>query len=210
MDNKILKPDALGEKGLVSSPKVLKREVYEATLEARDVVALAQEKAKQILEEAERQREQITEQARQEGIARGLAEWNEILVRTSQRAEALSRDWEEKMLRLSIKVAEKIIGKQLNLHGDTIVEIVREVLKTSRPGKRLTIQVNEQEADEVRHQVASLKELLGADSEIAVLASSSVAPGGCMVESELGIIDARLETQLKCLENALVRGVSAE
>ncbi len=210
MDEKILKADMLAEKVLVSSPKVLKREVYEASRDARDVVALAQEKAKQIIEEAEQGRDAIREQARQEGIAQGLAEWNRILARASQKADELSKAWEETMLRLSIRVAEKIVGEQLRLHPESIVEIVREVLKSIRPGKHLTIQVNQAEAQYARARIDRLKEALGTSSEIEIVAASNVAPGGCVIESELGIIDARLETQLKCLEDALVRGVAAD
>jgi len=209
MDEKIPSPGVAPDKILVSSPKVVKREVYEATREARDVVALAQEKAKQIIEEAERRREAIREQATEEGRARGLAEWNHLLAAASQRADQLTRSWEETMLRLSVRVAEKIIGEELKLRPETIVEIVRQVLKGARPGKHLTIQVNPADAQQVRDHIASLQ-APGATSEIEIVASASVLPGGCVIESELGIIDARLETQLKCLEDALVRGVPAD
>jgi len=210
MDEKIPNAGAVPEKILVSSPKVLKREAYEATREARDVVALAQEKAKQIIEEAERQRDAIREQATEEGRTRGLAEWNRILADASQRAEQLARSWEDTMLRLSVRVAEKIIGEQLRVHPETIVAIVQQVLKGGRPGKRLVIQVNEAEAQQVRARVNCLKEFLGVNSEIEIAASATVSPGGCVIESELGVIDARLETQLKCLEDALVRSVPAD
>jgi type III secretion protein L len=210
MDEKILKADVLAEKVLVPSPKVLKREVYEASRDARDVVALAQDKAKQIIEEAEQGRDAIREQARQEGIAQGLAEWNRIVARASQKADELSKSWEETMLRLSIRVAEKIVGEQLRLHPESIVEIVREVLKSIRPGKHLTIQVNPADAQYARARIDRLKEALGTSSEIEIVAAANVAPGGCVIESELGIIDARLETQLKCLEDALVKGVAAD
>src|ERR1700741_2525208 len=210
MDEKILKADVLAEKVLVPSPKVLKREVYEASRDARDVVALAQDKAKQIIEEAEQGRNAIREQARQEGIAQGLAEWNRIVARASQKADELSKSWEETMLRLSIRVAEKIVGEQLRLPPESIVEIVREVLKSIRPGKHLTIQVNPADAQYARARIDRLKEALGTSSEIEIVAAANVAPGGCVIESELGIIDARLETQLKCLEDALVKGVAPD
>ena len=209
MDEKILKADSVAEKVLISSQKVLKREVFEKAQEARDVVSVAQERARQILEEAQREKAAIREQAREEGKAEGLAEWNRILVDTSRRAEELTKSWEETMLRLSVRVAEKIVGEQLRLHPDSIVEIVREVLKNVRPGKRLMIQVNPSEAARVRARMDRLKEGLGM-SEIEIVAASSVPAGGCMIDSELGIIDARLETQLKCLEEILVRGISAD
>jgi type III secretion system HrpE/YscL family protein len=208
MDEKILKattPDRI----LGSSPRVLKREVYEATLDARDVVVLAQEKAQHIIADAERERDALREKARQEGNAQGLAEWNGILARADQRAEELTKSWEETMLRLSVRVAEKIIGEELKLHPDAIVSIVREVLKGTRSGKHLAIQVNEAEAQQVRTRIDRLRESQGMSREIEIVVSASVPRGGCVIESELGIIDARLETQLRCLEETLLRSVSS-
>lgn len=210
MNEKILKAETVTDKILGSSPKVLKREVYEASRDARDVVTLAQEKGKQIIEDAERQGDAIREKARQDGYADGLAKWNEILARTSQRADEVRKSWEETMLKLSVRVAEKIIGEELKLHSDAIVTIVREVLQCARFGRQITIQVNEAEAQLVRSRVDRLKASLGVNSDIEIVASNSVPPGGCVVESELGVVDARLETQLKCLEEVLLRGVSAD
>jgi type III secretion system HrpE/YscL family protein len=206
MDEKILKADSVSDKVVVPSPKVLKREVYEATREASDVVALAQEKARQIIEEALREQDSIRQRARQEGNAQGLAEWNRVLTAANQRADELTNSWEETMLRLSVRVAEKIIGEQLRVHPETIVEIIREVMKNIRPGKRLTIKVNQADAQQARARIDRIKDGISTSSDIEIVASGSVSPGGCVIESELGIIDARLETQLKCLEEALVRG----
>jgi type III secretion protein L len=210
MDEKILKADAVLDKVVGSTPKVLKREVFEAAREARDVVAQAQEKGRQIIDEALRERDKIREQARQEGNTEGLAAWNDILVRTTTRANELTKNWEETMLQLSVHIARKIIGEELTLRPDAIVTIVREVIKGTRTGKRISMQVNDGEVRSVRMQVDHLKQFLGGGSEIEVVSSATVAPGGCVIESELGIIDARLETQLKCLEDALLRNSSPE
>lgn len=210
MSEKILKADAFPEKLLGSTPKVLKREAYEASREAHDVLSVAQDKARQIIEAAERDGEAIREKARQDGYADGLSKWNQILAGTSQKAEDLAKVWEDTMLKLSVRVAEKIIGEQLKLHPDTIVNIIKEVLQGVRFGKHLIIQVNEEDAPQVRSRVDRLKASLGVSNEIEIVASTSVPRGGCLIESELGVVDARLETQLKCLEDVLVRGVSGD
>jgi len=207
MTDKFIRPDAITEKMVASSPKVLKREVYEATREARDVVALAHDQAKQIIEEAERQRDAIREQARQQGYNQGLAEWNQILARTLAAAEDLKKNWEETMLRLSVRVAEKIIGEQLKLAPDTIVGIAQQALEGSRFGKHVTIRVSEAEVQEVRKHVQRLKTAVGFSNEFEIVASPSLSLGDCVIESELGIVDARLDIQLKCLEDALTRSV---
>ncbi len=208
MNEKIYKADTVARKVVVSSPKILKREVYDASLEARDVISAARHQASQIIADAEREREIIRAQAREEGQAQGLAEWNAILARSVQRAEELEKKWEAAMLQLSVRVAEKIIGEQLTLEPDRIVAIVREVLRGTRPGKHVTLQVNDSEAQQVRSHVDRLKQVVGANCDIEIVGSASIAAGGCVVESELGIIDARLETQLKCLEDVLVRAAS--
>ena len=163
-----------------------------------------------IIAEAERERDAVREKARQEGDAQSLAKWNGILAQTQHRAEELAKSWEETMLRLSTRVAEKIIGEELKVHPEAIVSIVREVLQGTRAGKHLVIQVNEADAQMVRSRVDQLRGSVGVTSEIEIVSSPSVPRGGCVIESELGIIDARLETQLKCLEDVLVRGAQAD
>jgi type III secretion protein L len=211
MDKKILKAESpLTDKIPLPSPKVLKREVYEASLDAKDLVAQAQERAKQILEQAERECDAIRERAKDEGRQSGLAEWNQILARTEERAATLTKSWEENMVRLSVRVAEKIIGEQIKLQPESIVSMVSEALKGARPARRLAIQVNQEDVPYVRAQIDRLKDSASLGSLIEVVPSANVRRGGCVIDSELGIVDARLETQLKCLEEVLARGVTSE
>ena len=206
MTDKVQKSPTRSERVFpISSGKVLKREAFEATREAQDIVSQAQEKARQIVEEAGRERQAIYQRAEEEGRSRGLAAWNEILTRTSQRADQMMKSWEQNMLRLSIRVAEKIIGEELKFRPEATVDIVKGVLEGVRPGKMLTIQVNVADAPHVRAHLDRIKDAAGIRSEIEIAISANVSPGGCVLESELGIIDARLETQLQCLEEALVR-----
>jgi len=65
--------------------------------------------------------------------------------------------------------------------------------------------VNPTATDEVQRNLDALTEVTVSGRRIQVMADGSVAPGGCIIESVVGIIDARLETQLKCLEEILLR-----
>ena len=127
----------------------------------------------------------------------------------TKRVDELTQNWEDTMLQLSVHIAQKIIGEELRLHPDTIISIIREAMKSTRTGKRLSIQVNDAEAVYVRSRAEQLKQFLGSIGEIEIVPSAGVTPGGCVIESELGIIDARLETQLKFLLDALLRRNSA-
>jgi type III secretion protein L len=64
--------------------------------------------------------------------------------------------------------------------------------------------VNPSEEDELREQANSLK-LLGSEvGDVVIVGNPSVAAGGCIVESELGVVDAQVDTQLASIEKALM------
>jgi type III secretion protein L len=206
MDEKIIKAKVVAEAaGAGLAHKVVPHEIYDAGRKARDLVESARAEARAIIERAERDATAIRETARAEGLEEGLARWNEALVEAGRAQERLLRDCEGELVRLAVRVAEKIVGERLRAAPETIVSIVAEALKSVRRERSLTIQVNPGHAEEIRRRVDRLRAVVGASREIEIVPNDSVAPGGCIVETELGVIDAQLETQLRCLENALRR-----
>lgn len=205
MDEKIIKARLESDGGAVPGPKILKKDVYEAGLNARGVLEMAAKEAQALIDDAERRRDAIVEGARQEGFRQGLAEWDRALENARQAQETLDVRYEPEMIRLAVKIAEKIIGEELHSRPETIVSIARECLRTVRHELSLTLRVNPQDTDEVQRNLDSLTEVTGAGRRIQVVADPAVACGGCIVDSAVGVIDARLETQLKCLEEILLR-----
>ncbi len=207
MDKKIIK--AKPESRAIIEPtidrKVVKSEVYGATLEAHNIIEEAQRKAQATIQEAQQRRDVVIESARQQGYQEGLSQWNQAVMSALQAHDKLLGDSEEQLLRLAVHIAEKIIGEQIRSHPETIVDIVREALKSVRQERSLTIQVNPEHLEIVRQRLARLEEIVGIGRQIQIVPNPSLGAGGCIVESELGVIDARLETQLKCLEEALLR-----
>ena len=63
---------------------------------------------------------------------------------------------------------------------------------------------NPEELERARSSQERIAEEAGPGKEIEIREDKSVSPGGCIVETDLGIIDARLETQLRVLEKALL------
>jgi type III secretion system HrpE/YscL family protein len=202
MDDKIIKSGAISGLGI---RKVLKQEVYSATLEAKDLVADAHEQAEVVLKEAQEKAEEIKNQAREQGFNEGLASWNKAIADAMAAREQTFRDNEQQIVQLAVKIAEKIIGERLDADPGAIVAIIRQALKSVHRERSLIIKVNPEHEEVVRSQVAALVESTGGQREIQVVASAAVPVGGCVVESEFGVIDAKLETQLKCLEDILLR-----
>jgi type III secretion protein L len=205
METKIIKNSAAehSESGAATG-KIIKRDIFEASQEARSIVEAARQEAQEIIEKAERERATSVESGLQLGFAEGLKRWNQILAGAWQARENLKTEWEQSLLHLAVRVAEKIIGEQLRLHPDTIVPIVREALKSVGQERRLTLLIHPDHRETVQANLDRLQALVGSSRQIHLVANADIAPGGCVVESELGVIDAKLETQLKCLEEILL------
>ena len=205
MNEKIIKAGLGAEGEVVSASTILRKDVYEAGLNARQILEAAAKEAQALLDDAERRHSVIVDGARQEGFRQGIADWDDALEAARQALLALEVKYEPEIIRLAVKIAGKIIGEELRLRPETIVSIARECLRSVRHEHSLTLRVNPTATDEVQRNLDSLAEVTVSGRRIQVMADASVASGGCIIDSVVGIIDARLETQLKCLEEILLR-----
>lgn len=191
---------------LTAGAKIIKRQVYDAAEQAHRILDQANGMAASIIEEAETRCAAIQEEARQTGYQQGLQHWNEIVTDAIEAKEEYLAASENDLLRLSVKIAGKIIGEQLRLHPETIASIVREALKSAPRERRLVIQVNPSDAAAVNlHLRKLLESATFQPPEIEVIPLESIAPGGCVIVSELGRVDAQLETQLQAMERVLLK-----
>lgn len=191
---------------MTAGNRVIKRQVYDAREQIGRLIDQAIAVAEQIVADAQSQRNSIVEEARQSGYEQGLQQWNEIVAQAIEAKEEYLAAAESDLLRLSVRIAGKIIGEQLRLAPETIASIVREALKSAPRERRLTIQVNPSDAAAVRQHLAKLLESVSfRPPEIEIAPVDSVAPGGCIIVSELGRVDAQLETQLQAMERVLLK-----
>jgi len=196
----------------VSSPRiqvpqrrqVLGAEEVEARGAAHDIVAQAEQKAAAILARAEQEREEVLEQAREEGRQQGYGEMTELLARTKVQAGELMKACEPEIVKLALKVAEKIVGAELATSDETILRIVAKAVEQLRQSKELVVHVNPDDIEVLRREKRKLLEYIGRLKDIAFREDPAVARGGCVIETESGTVDAQLATQVELLERALL------
>lgn len=184
-------------------PKVIKNQIVSAQAEAAQIRLQAEEFAAQILLEAQNEAESLRKRAFQEGTENALAEFEKNLIESQEIRERVWRESEKDLLRLAVRLAEKIIGKEIKKDQKTIIEIVANAVQNARLQEKLTIKVNPQDLPILEKET----ERITAGSKIKFIdfaPDPRVVSGGCLIESEVGTIDARLETQLRVLERALL------
>ena len=132
-----------------------------------------------------------------------LLEFEENLLRSREVRDETLRKTEKDVLTLAVRLAEKIVGREIESDDKAIIDIVSTAMQNARQRERLTIKVNPADLPEVKKEAKQLK-ASAQTKYIDFVADPRVEKGGCLIESEVGTVDARLETQFRVLERALL------
>lgn len=187
--------------------------------EARETLNVAQDEAELIRSKALEEAHEITEQARQSGYEEGLRQAQEAIEADRQLAliqsqeiiqeanrikMAMFESSESDMVRLSLAIAKRIIATELQTNPDIIVNILREALTYLNQPDNITLFVNPTDIDTILDAVENINLLDGQnDLHTEVKADGQILPGGLKIESESGSVDARIETRVASIENAV-------
>jgi type III secretion protein L len=213
-DNVIKQGAAKGREATTTPPlstrrgSVVKRVVVDARAEARRILAEAVRDADGLRECAEREARELREAAYEEGRETALSELNQIHLEAHGRRDAALAGAERDVLRLAVKLAEKIIGREIERDDATLADIVSAALRHARQQESLTVRVNPADLPRVQAHRDRL-DPSGRARFIDLVADPRVGHGGCIIEGESGTVDARLDTQLRVLERALLARAAA-
>lgn len=153
----------------------------------------------------------IRERAAKEGFEFGLSQSTEDLKKLDEAIaqflnakelalQAVSSD----IAQLSIKVAERIIKREVSLDKTVILNVVSQVLnELGKDEKNIIIKTNPADVELVKDNIPKVFPYGGSDTRIIVAGDPDVDWGSCIVETNNGMIDARFSTQLQILKKAL-------
>jgi flagellar biosynthesis/type III secretory pathway protein FliH len=135
-----------------------------------------------------------------------LAEVTELLVAARVAAEEERAAAKHAALALALKMAEKIVGRAVALDPSVMGEIAGQALAAShaRVGA-VVLRVHPDDLVAIEQTRAQWLRRIASTASVRVVADASVGRDGCVVETPVGRLDARLQTQLDALASA-VRG----
>jgi type III secretion protein L len=211
---KVIKSDGGAEPGLERERPPLPRPpraggvMNAEQYEAHGIVAQAKRHAEELLARAQAERDQYVEEGRQAGIEQGrqegLREMSEIIARAHMQRGELLKSAEPQILELALKVAEKVIGRDLERDPSVMVDLCANAVESVRNAKQLVLRVHPKASALLRQRAPELLQLIGRSVDIAIKDDSDVDPHGCVIQTEFGTIDAQLRTQLEMLRNVLL------
>ncbi len=207
MNTKIIKSSPPAE---ATNPhgKIIEREVLLAHEEARRVLVEAEVQAAAVVESARQQAAAVLRRAEREGQERSLADWQQRLARLAEARQQVLAAARPQILRLAVRVAEKILRRRLQEDPAAFDPLVEETLETVRaqPGQQIVLRAHAEDRARLEDLRRRLIERHPGWSSLQVQVDPAMAVGGCRVETEYGTVDAGLSTQLRAIEKILLEG----
>lgn len=182
--------------------KVIPASEFSTLVEAKEVLDKAGEDAEKYLEETHKECEKLKKKAKEKGFAEGLEKFNEQILHMDGQLKALRHNLQQMVLPIALKAAKRIVGKELDTFPETIVDIVMQAIAPISESHRVTIYVNKQDKEFLDKNKPKLKEILQQAEIVTIQEKSDVAPGGCIIQTEGGMINATIENQWRALERA--------
>lgn len=182
--------------------KIISAEELSTLQNAVEVLQNIKDDAEKYRMQVTKDSEQIKENAFKEGYQDGFKQWTEQLAQFEKNLEDLHKEMQQAIIPIALKAAKKIVGREIELSEETIVDIVASNLKAVAQHKKITIYVNKKELDILEKNKPRLRDMFEHLESLSIRARDDITPGGCVIETEIGIINAQMEHRWKVLEKA--------
>ena len=171
--------------------------------------------AGRIVADAKSRAAEIERQAREDGgallqaevaaeISRSVDPWREQLKTTLEELaglrETIAAQAERDLVRLAIEIARKIVHREVTIDPEIVLTLARIGLSRVHNRTAATIHLHPEDFAFVNTR----REKFEAGHVVELIEDRSIGRGGCLVHTEMGDIDARIEQQFAEIERAFL------
>jgi flagellar assembly protein FliH len=113
---------------------------------------------------------------------------------------------EKQLIEMALAISKKIIRKEVSVDQEIIRKIAREALQrvVNSGSEKVVMRISPRDWESIMqiHQELLFPDKSG--SEIKIEKDENIQPGGCIVETERGLVNASIEHQLEQIGKALM------
>ena len=185
-----------------SSGRLVKASDVAAVTSADEIIAAAEAEALRLRQEAVAAYEAEKSRGFEEGLQTGLKKIAEEKLDFAYESAAYMESVEEKLADIVIKALKKCVSQV----GDKtlVVEIVRKAMKAVvRNQRQITLKVAPDMVDTVKSRLGEILSDYPALERVDVVEDARLKGSAAIIETEAGVADASVDTQLAAIENSI-------
>ncbi len=183
------------------------REIERGKFEAEKMIKEAELKVSEIEHEAYKRG---YDAGREEGYKEGQAEVMRLIDRLGTIVstavdirDEIIRSSEKLMTEMILMIARKVIKDEIVERREVVINNIKEALQRVKDRDRIDIRVNFADLDMTTAHKDELIKMMESLKKVNIYEDSRVERGGCIIETDVGAIDARISTQLEAIEEAI-------
>lgn len=182
--------------------KIIPAKEFSSLKKSNEILQTVKHEAKKYKKEVAKDCEILKDKAYKDGFFEGLEKLNEKILALDKEINRLEEELQAQILPIALTSAKKIIGDELKLHPDRIVDIVMQALRPVTQHHKIKIYVNKNDLSILDERRDRIRSILDQVKIFSIEEREDVDPGGCLIETETGIINAQLENQFRALGTA--------
>ena len=198
-----------GDFVLQSDRRVVKAADVATVRSAAEIVAAAETQAAQIREDAKAAYEEERKKGYDKGIADGKTEIAMQKLDLVDSSVAFMENVEEKMSEIVMKALKSCVAEI----GDRemVIQIVRKTMAAViRTQRQVTLKVAPELVETVRARVSELTATFPTIETFDVVEDPRLKGSSCVLETEAGVADASVDSQLAAIERSLKKHIAKE
>lgn len=191
----------------------------EADKTAQEIIRKAQEEAQQILAQARMDEQKLYSESKRNGYDEGheagyqdgaeeahrlVSRLHTIIEGVQAKRQEILESTESQIVELVLLMTRKVVKILSENQKSVLLSNVVQALKKVKGRGDVTIRVNMDDVKLTTEHISQFIREVENVKSITVLEDSTVQRGGCIIETDFGAIDARIQSQLGELETKLL------
>jgi len=109
---------------------------------------------------------------------------------------------EQEIVKLAMAIARKVVCNEIRVNKDTVVNVVKEAVEKVEGNEKVKVRLSCKDFQFIKSEKPAIIDKIINIENVGFEMDDSIPDGGCIIETESGDIDARIEKQFQAVEEA--------
>ena len=128
---------------------------------------------------------------------------NQTIDELKKYKKTIYKNAEKSVLDLALTISKKIVYNEVLINKNIVLSVISESLKKVMDQEKIIVKVNSEDLLFIKENKKLLNEMSLKNNTVKFVEDCEVQCGGCIIETDSGVIDARTESQFNAIEEAI-------